>query len=157
MSASYALTDEAELLRQVQTDFLFTSAALGMTQLAARAGLPTRAYQFDFVPPDQRATKPGADHCADRLFWLGQSPSADTESRALARTMSGWMLNYVRSDDPNGPGLPPWPASQDGRTNPLVIGQHIAATPDFRARQLATWFDKWQRESSQSFGWTPTP
>jgi para-nitrobenzyl esterase len=109
------------------------------------------------VPPDQRATKPGADHCADRLFWLGQSPSVDAESRALARTMSGWMLNYVRSGDPNGPGLPPWPASQDGRTNPLVIGQHIAAAPDFRARQLAPWFDKWQRESGQSFGWTPTP
>ncbi|PHP17893.1 carboxylesterase [Sphingobium sp. IP1] len=157
VSASYGLSDEAELLRQVQTDFLFTSAALGMTQLAARAGLPTRAYQFDFVPPDQRSSKPGADHCADRLFWLGQSPSADTESQALARTMSGWMLNYVRSGDPNGPGLPPWPATQDGRTNPLVIGQHIAATPDFRARQLAPWFDKWQRESGQSFGWTPTP
>jgi len=76
---------------------------------------------------------------------------------AFADQVSSYWVNFAKTGDPNGPGLPPWPATQDGRTNPLVIGQHIAATPDFRARQLAPWFDKRQRESSQSFGWTPTP
>jgi len=153
----YGLDDEAELLRQVQTDFMFTAAALGMTQLAARAGLPARAFHFDFVPPAQRATSPGADHCADQSLWLGEPPADDAESRALARTMSGWMLNYVRRGDPNGPGLPLWPVTEAGRSNPLLIGTHLSSAPGFRDRQLAPWFAKWERESRLRLGFAPQP
>lgn len=150
----YNAPDDATLLRQVQTDFLFTSAALGMTQLAARAGLSARAYHFDYLPPDQRNEKPGADHCADRPYWLGQSPSPDPQSMKLARTMSGWLLNYVRTGDPNGPGLPEWPVTRAGQSNPLLIGQDIRPLPDYRTRQLSPWFAKWQKDSGQQFGWT---
>jgi para-nitrobenzyl esterase len=151
----YGARDDAELLRQVQTDFLFTTAALGMTQLAAKAGNPAWSYHFAHVPPDQRAVKAGADHCADRPYWMGQPPAADTQSVALAHMMTGWLLNYVRQGNPNGPGLLPWPASQPGRANPLLLGDAIRPAPDFRAAQLAPWYARWERDSGQRFGWTP--
>jgi para-nitrobenzyl esterase len=154
VAAVYGAPDDASLLRQVQTDFLFTSAALGMTQLAARAGLSARAYHFDYLPPDQRGAKPGADHCADRPYWLGQSPSPDPQSVKLARTMSGWLLNYMRTGDPNGSGLPQWPVTKAGQSNPLLIGEDIRPLPDYRVHQLTPWFDKWQKDSGQQFGWT---
>lgn len=153
----YGARDEAELLRQVQTDFLFTTAALGMTQLAAKAGNPAWSYHFTHVPPGQRTAKAGADHCADRPYWLGQPPAADAQSVALARTMQGWLLNYVRRGDPNGPGLPLWRMTQPGRANPLLIGDTIRPAPDFRAAQLAPWYARWERDSGQRFGWTPVP
>lgn len=156
VSATYAVQQEKELLRQVQTDFLFTAAAMGMTQLAARARLPTWSYHFDYLPPARR-DEAGADHCADRPYWFGQSPATDPQSTTLARTMEGWLLNYMRSGNPNGPGLPQWSANRPGTADPLLIGETIRTAPQYRARQLALWYAKWERESGQTFGWSPAP
>lgn len=52
------LTDAA-LLRRVQTDFIFTLAAMGMAGLAAREA-PAWSYYFAYVPQAERATMPGA-------------------------------------------------------------------------------------------------
>src|SRR5579863_38863 len=56
----------------------------------------------------------GASHFAELWYvfdHLDQSPWKWTAGdRKLAAAMSGYWVNFAKSGDPNGPGLPPWPA-----------------------------------------------
>lgn len=144
----YGPLAEAELLRRIQTDFIFTSAALGMAGLAARWA-PAWSYHFDYVPPSLRAASPGAPHCADMPYLFGDGSEATAEERALAATMQAQLYNFIVLGDPNGPGLPDWPATKPGALSPLVIGTSVTAVPGFQAERLRPWFAKWRAEKGQ--------
>lgn len=156
LEGSYGPLDEAEMIRQVQTDFMFTAPAIGMTALAAKSGLRSWSYYFDYVGEAQRGTVPGASHCEDMGYWMGSLRAPTAQDAGLARIMQAYLLNYVRRGDPNGNGLPRWDPAAPGAVNPLVIRQDLAMTPGFRARQLAPWFAKWEQESRQSLGLRPS-
>jgi para-nitrobenzyl esterase len=47
--------------------------------------------------------------------------------RRLAGEMSGYWVNFARSGDPNGPGLPPWPAFTNAASNVQYLGDPIPA------------------------------
>jgi len=152
IATAYGAPDEPELIRQVQTDFIFTSAAMGMTALAARTSVPAWSYHFDYMNDARRGTVPGASHCEDRPYWFGALLDPTPQDMAVSRTMRGYLLNYVRSGDPNGPGLPAWGRSPAGAVNPLLIRTNMTIAPDFRARQLATWYAKWEAETGETLG-----
>ncbi|MCH7703793.1 MAG: carboxylesterase family protein, partial [Planctomycetes bacterium] len=40
--------------------------------------------------------------------------------RALARTMSAYWVNFATTGDPNGPGLPKWPAYEE-QSEPYMV------------------------------------
>lgn len=145
------LTD-AEMLRQVQTDFLFTSASMALTEMAARHGIPAWSYHFAYVDTAHRASKPGADHCADWPYLFDgarahSSPVHSPQDHAVARMLQGYLYNFMTRGDPNGPGLPAWPRTNAGQITPLVIGTDTKAVPDFRKRQLTPWLEKAAREA----------
>ena len=147
---------EAEMLRQVQTDFIFTSAAMAVTAMAAR-GAPAWSYHFDYVDSARRGSVPGASHCADwpYLFDGAQSgavASPSAEDKAMATMMQAYLYNFVTRGDPNGSGLPAWPRTAPGTIDPLVIGPKTAVMPDFRRQQLQPWFAKWERENGMALG-----
>ena len=147
---------EAEMLRQVQTDFLFTAASMAVTAMAAR-GAPAWSYHFDYVDSARRGTVTGASHCADWPYLFDgarsgavRSPSA--EDKAMATMMQAYLYGFVTRGDPNGKGLPLWPRTAPGTIDPLVIGARTRAVPDFRRQQLQPWFAKWERENGMAPG-----
>jgi para-nitrobenzyl esterase len=157
IAPAYGVADSVELIRQVQTDFIFTAAAMGMTALAARAGNPAWSYHFDYVDKARRGSVPGAAHCEDTPYWLGQQHGVADEDAAIGRTMRAYLLNFVRNGDPNGPGLPRWEGSPAGAVNPLLINSGTGMAPGFRARQLAPWYAKWEAETGLSLGLAAKP
>ncbi|WP_298242563.1 carboxylesterase family protein [uncultured Bradyrhizobium sp.] len=95
---------------------------------------PVYGYVFGYTSP----YTPIASHVTEIPFVFGTltpqqvigstAPPAD-EDRALARTMMGYWVNFAARGNPNGPGLPPWPAY--GESDVVqIIGTTIGARPN---------------------------
>jgi para-nitrobenzyl esterase len=112
--------------------------------LQARRGARTFCYFFTHAPPyapEARHLK--ATHTveipyvfnnlrAPRVFPDTSSPElawASAADRALAERVSSYWVNFARTGDPNGNGLPRWPAFSDASAAPMIIGE-IEETPD---------------------------
>ena len=68
------------------------------------------------VPP----APPGAVHSAEIEYAMGNLSTnpvfAWTEDDyRVSKTLQGYFANFIKSGDPNGPGLPDWPAAASGR------------------------------------------
>lgn len=144
--SQYGELAEAELLRRVQTDFLFTSAALGMSSLHSRVA-PAWTYHFDYLPPALRGTLPGAAHCDDMPYLFGPIPSTDQESVALAARQQDYLYNFIVRSDPNASGLPQWPPTRKGQHSTLIIGNDGTAAKNIDGPAMQHWFSKWKSEA----------
>jgi para-nitrobenzyl esterase len=79
----------------------------------------TYRYQFDRarpLPPGSTGPdrEPRAYHSAEIEYVFSMLPSSTppwpAEDRSLARLMSAYWANFAKAGNPNGPGLPQWPA-----------------------------------------------
>jgi para-nitrobenzyl esterase len=121
--------------RAPQVAATYLAAAHGQTAAAYRAGSsdwwlaalwhwadhrvrtvrqPIFVYLFDHVPPGPDASRYGAFHTADVPYVLATLDAAPQRGysdvdRHVSAIASGHWLNFVKSGDPNGAGLPHWP------------------------------------------------
>jgi para-nitrobenzyl esterase len=139
----------AELLRQVQTDFIFTAAATATAGLAAR-WQPSWSYHFAYVPPAERGKVAGAPHCADFGYTLGAAKASHgAENARLAAMMQGYWTNFIKTGNPNGSSLPQWSQYKGAHRGPLLIDSRTAVTPNFRATQIAYWWKLWAERTGE--------
>ena len=85
-------------------------------------------YYFDQHPPRTPGT-PEADHGTAHgvdvaYVFENLSPKATADDRHISETMAAYWTNFAKRGDPNGEGLPAWPAFSDG--NPVVM--HLGPT-----------------------------
>lgn len=69
------------------------------------------------TPPKPR----GAAHSAEIQYAMGNLDldnryTWEADDRKVSETMQGWFVNFIKTGNPDGPGLPSWPA-YDARTN----------------------------------------
>jgi para-nitrobenzyl esterase len=84
---------------------------------------PVYRYRFDRVLPDPKGSnKFGASHAVDIEYafnTLDSKPDAwQPEDRETARVLSGYFANFVKTGNPNGPGVPEWP--EFGKTRQVM-------------------------------------
>ncbi len=84
-----------------------------------------KAYLFYFThepPAAAGQVSRGAIHTAEIPYTFNNAtPTWGPADRALAETMTSYWVNFAKTGDPNGPGLPVWPAFRDGASAELMI------------------------------------
>ncbi|PZR33004.1 MAG: carboxylesterase [Azospira oryzae] len=154
----------AEVLTKFNTDWVWGEPA----RLTARAFVAKRApaymYQFGYVPAAARARAPyGAGHGSEVSFvfntlharW-GAPAEATPEEKELARIMNTYWVNFAKTGNPNGKGVPTWPLYDTQKEEMLDMdldGKPVAKPDPRKARfnVIEKAFNK-KREIIQSRG-----
>jgi para-nitrobenzyl esterase len=109
-------------------------------------------YYFDRRTP---ATPDGANHGADISFvfanpgvFAGPAQPGDTE---LSNLMQSYWVNFAKTGDPNGPGLPPWPAFNVTEQKTMFFDKNPSARPIPNLDQLQAFdhYYAWRREQAR--------
>jgi para-nitrobenzyl esterase len=112
-------------------------------------------YYFTHEPPEPQASPrggrgSGATHGAEApyVFQNLAPPRPWTDlDRQLADTISSYWVNFATTGDPNGKGLPRWPAFDEKKSDrPLVLGDKIEIAPAPNQSQLALYRAVYDRQ-----------
>ncbi|MGC4938671.1 carboxylesterase/lipase family protein [Kribbella sp. DT2] len=134
-----------ESLLQAETDKIMTRAMYRWAGLQTRTGEASAyLYHFTRTPPEPGLEKFGAYHGAEVMYAygnLGKDNSAeygDADYR-LRDQMSAYWINFVRSGDPNSPGLPAWPTFAQTPEQVMEFGDDSAMAPRPRRTAIDFW------------------
>jgi para-nitrobenzyl esterase len=93
------------------------------------------------------ATQQGATHGAEAAYVFenpGMRPWTDLD-RQLSDTISSYWVNFAANGDPNGKGLPVWPAFDEKKNLRMVLGDKIEPGPALTKEQLALYQAQYDR------------
>ena len=103
---------------------------------AALGAAPAYVYRLGWKTPVEDG-KLGSPHALDlpMVFdTVGKSASmigdGTEEAQKVADTMSAFWVSFARDGDPNGPGLPEWPAYDDAKKATMVFNVESQAEND---------------------------
>ena len=93
-----------------------------LNRLAAENGIPVWEYYFS-----KHNGRLGAWHSGELIYFYGNLPERsklfDEADYALEKNVTGYILNFMRTGDPNGEGLPAWESNTDS-TRLMEFGDH---------------------------------
>jgi len=144
------LTDE-ELGRQVFGDALFTAPAQTLAGFVDKNGEPARVYHFAYVADHFKGQVPGVNHGAEIPFVFGfrglgffANFTSDLD-RKVATQMGDYWVNFAKTGDPNGAGLPAWPAFSNASRQTLLVDDTTKTVTDFRRGQVQIMTGVWAK------------
>lgn len=89
-------------------------------------------YYFNRVPPGPGSARFEAYHASEIAYVfqnLGPNRPWEDADRRLSGVVSSYWVNFAATGDPNGKGLPDWPAYQEKSDLALVLGDKIEPQP----------------------------
>ncbi len=140
---------------QARGDIMFLMGTRSVLRAAAKADPRTFQYWFTRVSGVGKRIGWGSFHAAEIPYVFGTLPDSaygtaptffgnfapdadsytDVDAR-LAKTMSALWVQFAKTGDPNGAGLPNWPRFGTGREPYLQLGDRIAAGESLRKKQV---------------------
>lgn len=99
-----------------------------MARALERTGSRAYLYRFTRKPDTARARELGAFHGVDLAYVFGNMADGEGYTSldlALSDQMMAYWVNFARTGDPNGPGLPSWPAYEAAGDRSLDFADEI--------------------------------
>ena len=112
----------------------------------------TKVYEYlwDHTLPGPDAAKYGAFHSSDLLYTLNNLDTSDRpfteQDRKIAAMMSSYWANFTATGDPNGKGLPLWPAV-DEKPQVMELGNKTAVIPLADSPEKIQFFERFDNSS----------
>jgi para-nitrobenzyl esterase len=135
-------------------DYLFLQGTRQMLRAAAKSNPKTYQYFFTRVSGVGKKTKWGAFHAAEIPYVFGTLPDSAYGTKAsfigdfavdpdsynetdakISAAMQGAWVQFAKTGDPNGSGLPKWPAFSNNESY-LEFGDTIAPKTGLKKTQL---------------------
>ncbi|KAF0870589.1 EST1 carboxylesterase, partial [Crocuta crocuta] len=116
------------------------------------AGAPVYFYDFQHPPQCLKDTRPAfvkADHTDEIRFVFGGAflksdivmfEGATKEEKLLSRKMMRYWANFARTGDPNGEGVPLWPAYNQ-REQYLKLDLNVSMGQKLKEQEVEFWTD----------------
>jgi para-nitrobenzyl esterase len=114
-------TDVAVLVSRANDDFGQAEPARFAASAFAANGSPVYLYRFSYVQAAMRErSRAGAPHGGEVAYVFGtlsagRGGAPAPEDHTVARMAQTYWVNFARTGDPNGAGLPTWPRHDSGR------------------------------------------
>ncbi|XP_036897585.1 carboxylesterase 5A [Sturnira hondurensis] len=131
-------------------DVFFVVPGLVTARYHRDAGAPVYFYEFRHPPHCLKDRKPDfvrADHTDEIRFVFGGAflkgdvvmfEGATEEEKSLSRKMMRYWANFARTGDPNGEGLPLWPAYGQ-KEQYLQLDLNLSVGQRLKARKVEFW------------------
>ena len=100
---------------KIGADQMMVEPARYMARLLAASGQPAYEYRFSYVAESMRKEWKGAPHATEIPFVFDTvaaryGKDLTPADRATAQAANAYWVNFAKTANPNGKGLPEWPA-----------------------------------------------
>jgi para-nitrobenzyl esterase len=128
---------------RIGMDRMMLEPARFVAATLADQGLPAFEYRFSYVASSMRSQwQAGAPHATEIPYVFDTvavkyGKDLTSEDEAIARAANSYWVNFARSGDPNGPGLPHWPrydAAKDELMDFTAQGAPVGEADPWKAR-----------------------
>ena len=153
-----ACTGDEDLAHELFNDTVFAAGAHGLAGIrrqGRRAGL---CLSFRLCRRRTAQQGKGVGHGGEIPFVFGLKASTPIPSmaaalkkattdkdRAMIAMMQGYWTNFAKTGNPNGEGLPQWPAITSAENHTLVVNDDTKAVTGFHKRRIDLAYRTWAK------------
>lgn len=117
-------------------DMTFVSQARFAARAQTDAGRPTYRYEFARGSKQGLLKAMGAHHGAELAYIFQRPADPDEVDTKISKTIGQYWVNFAATGDPNGDGLPTWPAYTKDKEELAQFGNEVSILSKHRNHQL---------------------